>query len=121
MPRPRTGARLERRENGIYSIRDGQRRISTRTRDSREAESKLAAYIAERDRPAGPSTPDKVTVAGILNLYGREHAPTLRAPERIGYAIEALNPILGSLPVGSINGSVCRRYARRSCPWEWCS
>ena len=113
MPRPRKTARLYYRpDRGVWIIRDGDRRVSTRTGDRREAESALARYLAERDRPAGPSTPDKVTVADVLDIYGREHAPTLRAPERIGYAIEALNPILGSLPVGSINGSICRRYER---------
>lgn len=53
-----------------------------------------------------------MTVANALDIYGREHAPTVRAPARIGYAIAALNPILGDLPVGSITGEVCRRYAR---------
>ena len=53
-----------------------------------------------------------MSVADALDIYGREHAPTVRAPARIGYAIAALNPILGDLPVGSITGEVCRRYAR---------
>ena len=52
-----------------------------------------------------------MTVARALEIYGEKHAPTVRAPERIGYAIQALLPILGDLPVGNINGSVCRRYA----------
>ena len=112
MPRPSKGARLQyRADRGVYIIRDGERRLSTGTSDRREAESALAAYIAQRDRPAGPRDPAQVTVADVLDIYGREHAPTVRAPARIGYAIGALNPILGSLPVGSINGSVCRRYA----------
>ena len=53
-----------------------------------------------------------MTVAAVLDLYGTERAPAVRAPERIGYAIAALLPILGSLPVGSITGEVCRRYAK---------
>ena len=52
-----------------------------------------------------------MTVASTLALYAEKHAPTVRAPERIAYAIKALVPILGDLPVASINGSVCRRYA----------
>lgn len=112
MPRPTKSARLYKRENGTYEIRDGARRISTGTRDCRDAESRLAVYLAERDRPAGPSTPDTMTVNAALDIYGREHAPTVKAPERIAYAIEALSPRLGSLPVGSINAAVCRRYAR---------
>ena len=110
MPRKSAGARLYERGNGIFSIRDGARFISTGTRNRREAEGALARYIAERDRSTGPTTPDKMTVAKALEIYGREHAPTVRAPERIGYAIAALLPILGDLPVGSITGELCRRY-----------
>ena len=112
MPRKTAGARLYERSSGIYAIRDAARFINTGTRNRREAEAALARYIAERDRPTGgPATPDQMTVARALEIYGEKHAPTVRAPERIGYAIQALLPILGDLPVGSINSSVCRRYA----------
>ena len=111
MPRKTAGARLYERKSGIYAIRDGARFINTGTRDRRQADSALARYIAERDRPTGgPSTPDKMTIADALAIYGEKHAPTVRAPDTIGYAIQALLPILGDLPVSSINGSVCRRY-----------
>ena len=53
-----------------------------------------------------------MTVAKVLEIYGTEHAPTCKDPGRIGYAIAALVPILGSLPVGSITGEVCRRYGK---------
>ena len=97
-----------------WAIYDGGRYISTGTGDSREAEAFLARYIAERERPAGgPRTPDRITVAEVLDLYGREHAPTVGDPVRIGYAISALEEILGGLPVGMINGTVCRRYGKR--------
>ncbi len=114
MPRKAAGARLyRRRDTSVYYIRDtGRRERSTGTRDRREAEAILATYISERDRPTGPRTPDKVTVADVLDIYGREHAPNVRAPDRIGFAIAALNPILGDLPIASINGNVCRRYAK---------
>ena len=115
MPRTGKGPRLYRRRDreGVWIIRDtGRGERWTGTSDRREAEAALARYIAERDRPTGPATPDRMTVADALDIYGREHAPTVRAPARIGYAIAALNPILGSLPVGSINGQVCRRYER---------
>ena len=116
MPRKSAGARLYQRTKGTgagyYVIRDGGRFVSTGTRDRREAERGLAEYIAQRDRPAGgPRDPAQVTVADALTIYGEEHAPTVRAPETVGYSIKALLPILGSLPVGSINGSVCRRYS----------
>ena len=114
MPRPSGGARLHRRKDtGIFIIRDGSRYISTGKRDRRQADQALARYIAERDRPTGgPRTPDQMTVADALSIYGEEHAPTVRAPETIGYSIKALLPIVGALPVGSISSGVCRRYAR---------
>lgn len=85
--------------------------MRTGTRDSREAEAALARYLAEKGRQTGPRAPHQMTVAAALDIYGTERAPAVRAPERIGYAIAALLPILGSLPVGSITGEVCRRYA----------
>ena len=113
MPRQTKGARLyRRRDDGRYLIRDGGRQRSTGTRDRREAEAALARYIAERDRPSGPRNPDQITVAEVLHLYGTEHAPTVRDPERIAYCIEALLPTLGPLPLASISGGVCRRYAK---------
>ena len=113
MPRHAKGARLYRRRSGIWAIRDtGGRFISTGTRERRKAEAALARYIAQKDRPAGPATPDQVTVADVLATYADERAPDVRDPERIGYAISALTPILGALPVSSITGEICRHYAR---------
>ena len=72
MPRPSGGARLHRRKDtGIFIIRDGSRYISTGKRDRRQADQALARYIAERDRPTGgPRTPDQMTVADALSIYG---------------------------------------------------
>ena len=53
-----------------------------------------------------------MTVANALAIYGEKHAPTVRASSTIGYSIRALLPPLGSLPIGSITGEVCRRYAK---------
>lgn len=51
-----------------------------------------------------------MTVADALLLYAETHGPIVRSPERIAYAIKALVPILGDLPLASINRSVSRRY-----------
>ena len=113
MPQRTKGPRLYLRpDRGYYIIRDGSRLVRTGTRDRRDAERALARYIAEKDRPSGPSAPDQITVAEILNRYGTEHAPTVADPARIGFAIQALDSILGSLPVAGITGEVCRRYAK---------
>ena len=113
MPRKSAGARLYQRGNkGNYYIRDGETFVSTRTKDRGQADRALARYIAEKDRPAGPRGADKLTVDDALTVYGEEHAMTVRSPATIGYAIKALRPILGALPVGSITKEQCRRYAR---------
>ena len=54
-----------------------------------------------------------MTVAEALDLYGRERAPHVADPARIAYAIDALLPILGDLPIADISGAVCRRYQRQ--------
>ena len=116
MPRPTKGPRLYRRaDRGMYFIRDGSKFYGTGTRNSVEAEAALARYLAQKGRPAGPTAPDQMTVAAALDIYGNERAPAVKAPERIGYAIAALTPILGSLPITNITGEVCRRYAKERC------
>ena len=95
------------------SISERSTNASARARaDRREADRALARYIAERDRPIGPSGADAVTVAEVLDRYGAEHAPTVADTARIGYAILALEPHVGALPVSSLTGAVCRRYAK---------
>lgn len=114
MPRTAKGPRLHlRKDTGIWLIRDtGRGEQSTGTRDRGEAEAALARYLAERDRTIGPSDPAAITVSDVLGRYAEEHAPTLRDPERVAYAIQALVPLLGALPVSMLTGPVCRRYAK---------
>lgn len=114
MPRHAKGPRLHRHANGIWCIRDdGGYFRSTGTRERRQAETTLAEYIARKDRTTGPTAPHQMTVAAALDIYATERAPTARDPVRIGYAIAALAPILVPLPVASLNGAVCRRYAKQ--------
>ena len=116
MPQQTQPARLWKRPtNGIWIIRDkGRKQVSTGTRDRSEAERALARYIIENeaDRTIGRRSPDRITVAELLLPYAQHHAPTRKDPERIAYAIEALVPILGDLPVSEITGGTCRRYAK---------
>ena len=53
-----------------------------------------------------------MTVSTALEIYGAERALTAKDPARIGYAIAAIVPILGSLPVSGISGATCRRYGK---------
>ena len=113
MPRRAKGPRLYlHRARGLYYIRDDGRFVGTGTRDRREAETVLARYIASKHRPSGQNTPEQVTVADVLRIYGRERAPLVKDPARIGDCIAALVPILGPLPLASITGELCRRYGQ---------
>ncbi|MFU1479071.1 site-specific integrase [Roseovarius sp. C7] len=85
---------------------------STGTADRREAERALAAYIASKDTVTGSRRADQITITEILDIYGREHAAATAAPERIGYAIDALLAFWGSLTVADVKGETCRRYAK---------
>jgi integrase len=115
MPQKAKGARLyQRKDTGLFLIRDtGRGERSTGTRDRREAEAALAAYIAERDRPRDPAQAGQLTVAAVLDIYAREHGPTVRDPVRIGYAMEALLRFWEHLPVAAIKRETCRAYARQ--------
>ena len=115
MPQRSKPARLWRKPStGIWYIRyEGKRQLSTRTRQRHEAEAVLARFIAERHLPAGPSTPDQMTVARALELYCEYHAPTVKHPAAIASIVSVLVPLLGPLPLSSVNGATCRLYAKR--------
>lgn len=53
-----------------------------------------------------------MSIAEALNTYGEEHAPNVRDPARIGYAIEALVNWWGDRPVSTITRETCRAYGR---------
>ena len=48
----------------------------------------------------------------MLAIYAEEYAPTVAAPERIAYAIDALLPFWDSLKLSHVKGETCRRYAK---------
>ncbi len=53
-----------------------------------------------------------MTVNDALGIYGEQHAPHVADPARIGYAIDALLPFWGELPLSAITKETCRRYGR---------
>ncbi|MCB1469703.1 MAG: site-specific integrase [Rhizobiaceae bacterium] len=114
MPRKAKGPRLYwRRDKEVWIIRDtGRPDLSTGTGNRPDAEKALAAYIASKDTVVGTRRPDQMSVAEVLDIYGREHAVTTTAPERIGYAIEALSGFWSGLNVADVKGETCRRYRK---------
>lgn len=116
MPMPAKGARLLLRKRAgrepVFVIKDsGEPERSTGTADRGQAEDALAEYIAGKKRKSGPSAAAEMTIGDALDIYAAEHAPTLAAPERQGYAISALLPFWGDKAVSAVKGATCRRYA----------
>lgn len=115
MPRRAKGPRLywKKRKDGpsVWQIRDGTTYISTGTDCRRTAETMLAEYIERKHRPSGPVGPAELSVSMALMIYAEEHAIHKAAPERIGYAISALDRFWGEQPVSAVTGPTCRRYA----------
>ena len=114
MPRPAKGARLHKfKHRPHWYIRDtGQPDRSTGCTSREEAEKALGAYIATKGRTGAATEPENFTCGEALIVYATEHAPTLAAPERIGYAIDALVPFWGALKLTHVKGETCRRYAK---------
>jgi len=114
MPRTQKPARLwYKKERRTWYIIDAGKQISTGVSDRGEAEEALSAYLVEKGivRRSGPAEPANITISEVLGIYGEEHGSSVADPARIGYAITALMSFWGSLPVASINGTTCRRYA----------
>lgn len=117
MPRRAKGPRLywRKRKDGpsVWEIRDtGIKPISTRTDSRDDAEKQLAEYIARKNRPSGPVPPEELSISMCLAIYAEEHAAHVAAPERIGYAIDALDRFWTDSPVSAVKGETCRRYAK---------
>ena len=115
MSRPAKGPRLYLRKRkgraSVWVVRDtGAGEVSTGTGDRREADQFLARYIQAGGVRSGPATPESLTCGEALSIYGDNHAPTVASPKRIGYAIKALDPFWGDLPVAAVKGATCRRY-----------
>lgn len=115
MPRRREPPRLYLREDEqVWIIRDGAKSIRTgcSASDSRGAEEALAEYLATKFVPAvRERNPALLTVAEVLTAYGREYAPTVADPKRIGWAIAALTPWWEGRTLMEVRGSTCRAYA----------
>lgn len=114
MPRPAKGARLHKYDHRPqwYIFDTGQKPRSTGCTSRAEAEKALAAYIATKGRQGAANEPQNVTCGEALAIYAEEYAPTVAAPERIAYALDALTPFWADLKLSHVRGETCRRYAK---------
>ncbi len=118
MSRRNQGPRLAfRAERGVYYIvwteAGRSKRSSTGTGDIERAQEMLARFLdGRRAHGPGPADPSGYAVLICLENYGREHAATTAAPDRIGYAIDALATFWSGRVVADVTRETCRAYGR---------
>lgn len=117
MPRRNRGPHLvlvKGREDYYISWTDNgrSRRRSTGTGDIGAAQVELQDFLTRRPGRTGPRDPGQFPILTALEDYGREHAPTTAAPERLAYAIDALLPFWSGRTVADITRETCRAYGR---------
>lgn len=96
---------------GVFEIRDtGDVRVSTGTGSRADAEIALESYLTQKRLKRGPAQPAELTVGQVLAIYAEERAAGIAAPERVGYAIDALAAYWGDKPVSDVKAAECRAY-----------
>lgn len=123
MARPNKGPQLvllKKRgcKRATYYIRwskDGRsRERSTGESQLEFAQEVFGKFLLEQGkaRRTGPSGPAETMIADVLTVYAQERGTHAAAPERIGYAIDALLSWWSDSTVDAIRPETCRRYGR---------
>jgi integrase len=118
MPRKAKGPRLYVRHArearaAVYYIRDGGHSESTGCLegDADGAEQALAAYIAEKHRaPKTGGQLDKTTVADVVLLYVKEHAPKTKSLDFIRHTARPIGEWWGDKTLARVNVKTCAEY-----------
>lgn len=117
MPRPAKGPRLyRRRRHGrevFWVIRDGKYEESTGCpeHDIEGAETALEVYLTKKRRGGAVSSrPAEILIADVLDLYARDRAPEVKAPEVLIYTVETLAKWWSNKTLADIKGASCRAY-----------
>jgi integrase len=98
--------------NGTFYILHGTRlrsRLSTRTKDRREAEIFLSRFIAADTG----LTSEAPTVAAILTGYKKDRLPAVRGVEVLEYAVKVLTEHLGDLQPAQLTPPTLQTYTRK--------
>ena len=133
MPRPNPGPRLAlygpdtrhgaKRKAGfqdyiwyiVWSERGEKREHSTGAglEHRSQAEAQLRDLLDTRAQGwRGTRRPDQVTIADVLDLYGRERGPQVIDRPRLGQAIVPLVEWWGEQKVAAVTAGTCRAYAK---------
>jgi integrase len=125
MPRARKGVRLwlrpARRKgaglvaNAVWIIIDGNRHIATGCLKSqaREAEKRLAAYIAEKYSPSRHARDiDRIDIADVLSIYLEDCGPRMADQPKLERSIGRLNDYWGGKMLRQVTAAECRAYVK---------
>jgi integrase len=123
MPRASKGARLwlrpARRKGGrvianaVWIIIDGSRHVATGCAkgEAREAEQKLAAYIADKYQPTRSARDiEQIDVADVLSIYLDDCGPRITDQAKLARTIGRLNEFWGGKMLARVNTAECRAY-----------
>jgi integrase len=97
----------------VWTERGRSRERSTGTADREQAQIKLAEFLQQRDRRAGPRDPAQILVTDLLNEYQSARAPKVAAPARIAYAVLALTDFWEGNSIADVMPQTCERYAEK--------
>ncbi len=126
MPRRSKGARLwlrpgKRNAHGkinrraAWIIIDAGRHIATGCSESetREAEAKLAAYIAEKYRPERRERDiEDIDIADVLSIYDDDCGQHQANRKALNARLERLNEFWGGRKLFEVTGDTCREYVK---------
>jgi integrase len=90
---------------------DGDRAISTRTADRREAERALAKHITDSWQPVPQTNAAQVMIADVLQYYAKERATKWASRRRAAQQLDALNEWWGPRRLSDVTAATCRRFA----------
>jgi integrase len=118
MPRRNQGPRLRwLAKRGCFYIawtENGRsRERSAGTADREQAQIKLAEFLQQRDRRAGPRDPDQILITALLTEYATERGSKVAAKDRIAYAVLALTDFFEGNSVADVTPQTCARYAEK--------
>ncbi len=112
-PARRRGGRLI--ANAVWIIIDGDCHVATGCAkgEAREAEKRLAAYIADKYRPSRQARDiDYIDVADVLSIYLEDCGPRVVDLSKLERCIGRLNDFLGGKVLSDISAATCRAYAQ---------
>lgn len=95
-----------------WTIGGRSHRASSGTKDRREAQDFLKAFILEHDRPP-EAKPDQLAIATVLDNYWERHAKKLASAEAIEIRIAHINRFFGLSAVSAVNARSLERYKER--------